>query len=145
MDPLTALGLASNIFQCIQFVSQILSHAREIRKSAEGAAGVSGISDIQRNLFALHEDLTTSIKGLKGVKLTSAEKTLRRLSEELKSLCGDVIDKLAYLGTKEFITDWDSVKLALLTAWKRSELEALDKRLAHIRQQVDTTLLICLR
>jgi hypothetical protein len=36
-DPLTALGLASNIVQLITFASSLVSKTREISKSANGA------------------------------------------------------------------------------------------------------------
>lgn len=37
MDPLTALGLASNIVQFVDFASKLISQSHEIYQSADGA------------------------------------------------------------------------------------------------------------
>lgn len=146
MDPLGALGLASNILQCVQLAGNIISKSREIYKSVDGATEeVVCIADIARNLSAICQDLPDLSPEAKRTKLSTAEKRLRELCEETKSISAEFLKMLEQLEPKEPRTGWNSFKQALNSTWKQSDIRALEKRLDGIRKQLNTTLLICLR
>ncbi|KAL2006443.1 hypothetical protein VTN00DRAFT_9111 [Thermoascus crustaceus] len=77
--------------------------------------------------------------------LSGAEKRLRELGEETKSISAKFLEKLGQLELKEPHTGWNSFKLELNSTWKQGDIRALEKRLDGIRKQLDTTLLMCLR
>ena len=146
MDPLSALGLASSILQCLQFVGSLISQSREIYKSVDGATEeVISFRDMARNLAAINQDLISRPSQSDETRLSKAEKRLRQLCEESKSINEEVLATLEHLQLKGSRTGWDSFKRALNSAWKKSEVDALQKRLDGIRKELDTTLLISVR
>jgi DNA repair exonuclease SbcCD ATPase subunit len=58
MEPLLALGIASNIIQIVDFSGRIFSHSREIYNSAHGTLSVhENLQDAAKNLHELSRDL----------------------------------------------------------------------------------------
>lgn len=61
MEPLTALGLAGNLVQFVQFSSSLIHSSMEIYQSAFGAtADVLTIESIYKQLQSFHEELIVS-------------------------------------------------------------------------------------
>ena len=58
MDPFSALGLASNVIQLVDFGSRLVSKSQELYKSADG------ISNVNRDLEAVTKDLTSVCSSL---------------------------------------------------------------------------------
>ncbi|KAH8592623.1 hypothetical protein B0O99DRAFT_629379 [Bisporella sp. PMI_857] len=143
-DPLTALGLASNIVQIITFTSDLISKGREIYKSADGT--------LVENLEL--ETITTSLQGLSKElvlpiyerrKLTKTENQLQELCDGCKAVSGQLLDVIRGVKAKGPHMRWNSFRQALNSVYKEDEIQALETRLDRYRRQIDTTLLISLR
>lgn len=145
MDPLTALGLASNIVQLITFASDLVSKGREIYKSVDGA--------LVENLEL--ETITTTLQELSQSvhlprrprleKLTKTERKLHELCHDCNDVSGQLLGVIRGLKAKGPATRWNSFRHALNSVWKENEIEALETRLDRYRRQLDTTLLMSLR
>lgn len=144
MDPLTALGLASNIIQLISFTSDLVSKGREIYKSADGALiEHMELETIAKSLQDLSADLPAQAK--RGKSLTRTEKQLRGICEGCNEVSGELIEAIQRLKATGNHKRWNSFRQALNSVWKENQIDALSKRLEKYRNQLDTTLLVSLR
>jgi len=143
MDPLTALGFASNIIQLITFTSDLVSKGREIYKSADGQLLESQELDtVAKSL----QDLCTNLPAqLRKKSLSKTESQLRSLCEDCNKAAAQLIDAIRGLKVTGSNKKWASFRQALNSVWKEDEIDALSKRLERYRSQLDTTLLISLR
>lgn len=148
MDPLTALGLASNVFSFVSFASGLIKGTLEIRASATGCN-----IDITR-LDAVCEQLKDLCDGLQScsehkISGALAEDHVAKVFIAVKSLCvvckadGDELLRITKtLRTKNGSKGkWDSSIVALKKAWEKSSIDELEERLS--RTQVAMTLHIC--
>lgn len=148
MDPLTALGLASNVFSFVSFASGLIKGTIEIRASATGCN-----IDISR-LDAVCEQLQDLCDGLQSctdrkIPGAHAEDHVTRVFVAVKSLCaacktdGDELLRITKtLRTKNGSKGKrDSFIVALKKAWQKSSIDELEARLS--KTQVTMTLHIC--
>lgn len=144
MDPLTALGLASNIIQLISFTSDLVSKGREIYKSADGSLVAHlELETIAKSLQDLSTDLPTRLK--RKNSLTKTEKQLRDLCEGCNEVSIELIEAIHRLKAAGNHKKWNSFRQALNSVWNDDKIDILSKRLENYRSQLDTTLLVSLR
>ncbi|KAH6667689.1 hypothetical protein B0J14DRAFT_601221 [Halenospora varia] len=143
-DPLTALGLASNIVQLVTFTSDLISKGREIYKSADGTLVENlELETITTSLQVLSNELVLPI--CERGKLTKTENQLQELCDGCKAVSGQLLDVIRGIKAKGPHMRWNSFRQALNSVWREDEIEALETRLDRYRRQIDTTLLISLR
>ncbi|KAH8746655.1 hypothetical protein BGZ57DRAFT_972296 [Hyaloscypha finlandica] len=149
-DPLTALGLASNIVQLITFASSLVSKTREISKSANGAlvenleleAIASNLQELSRGIRGLRSRQESYVRSTKG---TAAERHLEELCEGCEMVSGQLLVVIRGLRSDARHVSWSSFRQALLSVWKEKRIDALVERLERYRCQIDTALLASLR
>lgn len=155
MDPLTALGLASNVFACISFASDLIKGTIEIGRSTDGTS-----TDIT-NLDAVYNQLSKLCDGLKsGIEhripdhphddaereiedqVSKIAISLKVLSGVCKVDCDELLRIIAKLRTKDGAKGkWVGFRTALKIAWEKKSIEELEARLS--RTQTTLTLHIC--
>jgi len=168
MDPLTALGLASNIVQFVDFASKLISQSHEIYQSADGALEDNlALEHVAKNLSRLGGELKSKRADIKTgrealarerewakkdgrvisspEKVTAAGKQLQQLSKECSAVSNELLQELEKLKIKGPHKRWESFRQALNSVWSQEKIRALETRLEGIRKQLDTTLLVCLR
>ena len=150
MDPLSALGLASNIVQLVQFVGTVISDSHEVYSSTDGALQRNSmLEEVAQNLAEMNSELMRSQRSMSSwfMSLSPAERQLKNLCEECDVVSRELLAKLDTLKvrSRSRYKRWDSFRQALKSMWNEGELRALEKRLEHIRTRLDTNLLICLR
>lgn len=144
MDPLTALGLASNVIQIISFISHLVSKSREIYKSADGELVEQlELQTIAKSLQDLSADLPSQLGRQKS--LSKTEKQLRDLSGCCNEVSIELIGAIQQLKAGGNHKKWSSFRQALNSIWEEDRINALSKRLERYRSQLDTTLLVSLR
>lgn len=148
MDPLTALGLASNVISFVSFASGLIKGTIEIRASATGCN-----LDVAR-LDAVCEQLQDLCDGLQkctnhGISRAHSEDHVTKVFIAVKRLCvackadGDELLRITKtLRTKNGSKGkWDNFIIALKKAWEKSSIDELEARLS--RTQAAMTLHIC--
>ncbi len=144
MDPLTALGLASNVIQLISFTNDLISKSRQIYRSANGELVEHlELETIAKSLQDLSSDIPTELRGMKS--LTRTEKQLRDICTGCKQVSKELIDVIDGLKATGEHKKWNSFRQALNSVWKEDTINALSKRLERYRSQLDTALLVSLR
>ncbi|KAF9873516.1 hypothetical protein CkaCkLH20_08975 [Colletotrichum karsti] len=147
MDPVTAVAMAGNVLQFIQFVGGLLNDARKLHASATGTSGNNDhLRDICGTLMNFNTRLekppseSTSI--LVG-RLSKQSEPLQECAAACKRDCSDllaILSKLQDISTKG-PRYWGSFRAALAEVWKASEIEDLRSRIADRQRQM--TLLLC--
>jgi hypothetical protein len=130
MDPLTALGLAANIIQFVDFGLKVVSGARDLYISTSGTT----VADLEAKEVAEHirrlANLAASPRPLQG----KPDEELIPLSKD----CGVIANELIKLIDSVQVTEtgsrriWQSVYKAGQRQWKGKEIENLQKRLDRV-------------
>ncbi|GFN19674.1 uncharacterized protein AtWU_09479 [Aspergillus tubingensis] len=127
MDPLTAVGLASNIISFVDFTTQVISRCEELYRSASGATA--------ENLEL--EDLATNIRRLaEETQSTKEDEILKSLSSQCISVSDELIALLNSVKVKSDRRGWASIHQALKSVWKQSDIDDLQQRLNQIQAQL---------
>jgi hypothetical protein len=137
VDPLTALGVAGNIVQFIDFGSRLLSQSLEVYSSAQGATkGTENLESITKHL----RDLC--------YQLVARDPSPNRSSNALDEIAGGCLAignelATALSGLKSVKhSHWSSFKVALATTWKKREIEEICSRLEQYKSQLTLHLLV---
>lgn len=144
IDPLTALGLASNIVQLITFTSDLVSKSREYYHSVDGRLlDKLELEAITSTLQNLSSDLIvpTSEKS----QVTQTERQLKELCTGCKQVTRELLALIGSLKSDGSRSRWKSFRQALRSMWQEEKINDLEKRLDRYRRQIDTTLMISLR
>ena len=128
MDPFTALGLASNVIQFVDFVWNLITETRRIVKSGDGLKGD------HRVLEAIVADMQQYVDAISPSANSSPQ--LRKLSKECSSIAAELLSALATLKLKGQKTHWESFLTALKQIWKQSKIDKLSNQLFKAQAQV---------
>ncbi|ETS87793.1 hypothetical protein PFICI_01621 [Pestalotiopsis fici W106-1] len=149
MDPLTALGLAANVFACVSFTSDLIKGAIEISTSPNGcSADVSKLDSVYNDLRRLCTGLEVSVKQRNLGKddqdyVVQLAVAIEDLSEICKKDCNDLLQLLLKFKTKTGLNGkWSSFRVALRTVWGKKTIDELEQRLS--KTQHTLTLHICI-
>ena len=137
MDPLTIIGLASNIVQFVDFTSKLISATHSIYISASGA------SSENLELEALTQDLqrlTSQIKppdsSVCGNSVTVEEVDLLNVSKQCLDVSAELLSVLESIKVKGNHRRWKSFYQAYQSVRKKGEIENLQERLGRIEQRM---------
>ncbi|GAP91527.1 putative NACHT nucleoside triphosphatase [Rosellinia necatrix] len=149
MDPLTAVGLASNIIQFVQFTWSLIQTAVEIHPSSTGCSAdvltldsvYRQLSDFNHELASGHSNASLYLDG-RGGKSVLGVPSLQKLSLQCQSDCDKLLSVVNTLkGKGRPGKRWQSFRAALKMAWEKKTIEELESRLN--RTQMTMTLQIC--
>ncbi|EXJ53357.1 uncharacterized protein A1O5_13397 [Cladophialophora psammophila CBS 110553] len=144
IDPLTALGLASNIISFIDFGVQALAKGRELHKSATGRLIEhdefrSAIGRLQQ----LREGIDISLQSLSSrTGLTHAEAALQEITAECQKISEEFQDALSTFTAQPGQSPWKSFRQAFEALWKKDGLERMQQRLNNQSEQLVLHLLV---
>jgi hypothetical protein len=146
MEPLAALGVASNIIQIVDFASRLVSRGHELYQSADGRLASHAILDnASQNLLTLYNDLG-KFQRPDPRNLNAADEQLVQLkidSETVVNKLRDALEKAKLSGERH--KKWQSIYQALKSVYNDKEISSLANQLDNIRKQVDTALLVSLQ
>ncbi|OAL37221.1 hypothetical protein AYO20_03397 [Fonsecaea nubica] len=142
LDPLSAIGLAANIVQFIDFSRRLISDAKEIYHSTNGTSAENvELQDVAESLSRLSSTLISPLDPSQAavaqteaeiVKIAAASRVVGdELQAAIQSLtAGD--------GSRK---KWRSFLQALKTLWKRDKIAKLRKRLEDARSNLSVHVL----
>jgi hypothetical protein len=148
MDPLTALGLASNIIQVVDFSTKLVSKGYNIYKSADGSLAENVDAEaITRNLTMLTTKLRHSFKiGQEGNgNLSDDDQSLTRLCEKCTQIADELLHKLDQAKVTGRHRKWKSARQALKSVTSKSDLEQFAITLQLYRSEITLHITISLR
>lgn len=135
LDPFSALSLAATIVQFVDFSSKLISDTAELYRSAEGnLASNIELSTIVTDLSTLSSDL--EVRDRDQSAYSKDERALTNLAVQCRELSTKLLDILGDLRVKGPHKKWKSVRRALRSVWKESEIREIQKRLDSFRSQL---------
>ena len=150
MDPLTALSLAGNIVQFVEYGSKLFSQSRELYRSSEGSLAADHelhlvTSDLRALILKLSND-APSLR-LSGFKPNAEEtsSTFGKVCNEAIALAEEILSRLDELKVAGKHRAWTSFKQAIKAAWSQKEKDNLTKRLSTLKSALETRVLLSLR
>ena len=145
MDPLTALGVASNVIQIVDFSSRLLSRTQEIYRSQDGQLQDHvRLDDAATNLLELVTDLQ-NIKVPGHRQQTVADRQLIRLRNECQEVAQELREQLDRARIQGGHRKWQSIYQAVKSVCSENKITVLRSKLDGIRKQLDTVLLVTLQ
>lgn len=140
MDPLTAIGLASNIIAFVDFASELVSSAHEIYKSGALQENVdisSLVTVLSLHVNKLKQATSKSVP-------TQTERQLQSLASKCADFAEDISKDLKKLqvnpnGTSKTL---NSVGAALRTAWKQKGIKEKVDKLNSFRDALQFDILV---
>jgi hypothetical protein len=152
LDPFSAISLAGNIVQFVDFTTKLVDKGHEIYRSGDGALIENlELEAITRNLTGLLSQLskpfrdapTSSSSSKDGVE--SKDLALKKLSESCVSVAKDLLHTLEGIKVNGSHRKWHSVRQALKTSWSKEKIEDLVRRISRYRDELSFHLMIVLR
>ena len=133
MDPLTAIGLASNILSFIDFGFEVVSIAKDIHGSPTGK------SEDGRNIEAVVKQMrafSALLQPPDDAQLAGGDKALCALATECSGVSDEILRLLEKIRPKDPKSKSSSLAAAFKTKWYEGELRKLGERLDHSRAQL---------
>ena len=148
LDPFTAVSLAGNIVQFVQFGCHLVARAHELHTSKSGASKeILEVETVTARLLETIEELENDYSRVSpdSVTKTSSERRLVEIAEACTMIAGDILNRLEGLKARKPRSIWNSISKAFKLAWTQDELNALTKRLKAYISELDTTILISMK
>lgn len=145
LDPFSALGLASNVVQFVDFGRKLVSGAVELYQATDGT------STANAELELIIQDLGEISAGLEPGSLhqasgfTKDELKLQELAVSCKQLANEFLSLLESLKVQGPHKRWKSALQASRSAWKEKQIRSYMRRLDEFRSQLTVRLVAILR
>ena len=143
MDPLTALSLAANVIQFVDFAYKLVSGSKEIYNSASGLTAENDVLEtIAQDVWKFTEQIPNSSQygsSNAGVRLHK----LAVKSEELAESILRILESLKRDGKKP--SKWTSFVHLLRSMHKAPELRMLIDQINKLQGQINTSLTYLIR
>lgn len=137
MEALTALSLASNIVQFIDFSNKIIKGAKEIHDSATGTLSeTESLEDVVKEMQSLSLRLDPPTTG----NQNEDERAFRRLAGECRILCTQLLDLINSIKPNNPKSKRQSIRAAIRETWSKKERIELERRLNSCRDQLELQL-----
>ena len=146
LDPKSALSLAANIVQFVDFTSKVVSKGLRIYLSADGALAKNlELEVITNDLSRLAKRLRHD--GVSPAGLSDEERSLQTMSEDCSKIAGELLKRLEKLKVKSDVKQrgWKSLRQALKSVWSKEELDELSERLSIFRDQLQFHILVSMK
>ncbi|CAM1508424.1 Fc.00g052720.m01.CDS01 [Cosmosporella sp. VM-42] len=142
LETLSAIGLAANVLQFLDYGWKLLSESREIFHSASGVtAENAGLETIAASLSILSDKLTIpSVYSSTGRRLD--EEAIRKIAVSSKAIADELLSSIRALKRPNGRhRRWASVRQALEGIWNKDKIDQLATRLKDMRSQLSTHIL----
>ncbi|KAI0444290.1 hypothetical protein F4803DRAFT_512023 [Xylaria telfairii] len=142
MDPLSALSLAGNIVQFIEFACKLVNSTREIYRSSSTTEDLGYIDGIYERLVSFGAQLSRQGKaqpqdtalGSVSAHSDALEELLEKCKQECNILLGLTGEIKATKTTRGRL--WESFQKAMLEVWHKDEILKLQSRLHEYQTEI---------
>lgn len=130
LDPITSLGLAGNVIQCVDFLCTMLENAKQIYESS---AGVNLESEHLEKIASLMTDISVKIRDFDAS--TPTEQTDVEAAAEACNVVAKELNKtIQRIKPKDKHKALSSLWSAVRSAWRESRIENIKGKLDDHRR-----------
>ena len=134
LDPLTALGLAGNIVQFVDFSSKIVSKARDIHNSANGSLPENiDTETVAQSLRVLYSNIAPQLDS----PSSAQEEILNKLCIGCDNIAQELLQALGKLTIQGKRTKWKSLRQALKSVSSKEELDVPFEEACQLSRPVE--------
>ena len=144
MDPLSALSLASNIVQLVDFGTRVVSASFELY-SPDGISINEELECVMSDLVKICSALEQPQHRINGQRSSISELQLIPLSKSCKTLGEELLTVLNNLKVQSPHKKWQSFSQALKAVWKEKEIHHYKERITNLRSEISLRLIGILR
>ena len=135
LDPISAIGLAGNIVQFVDFSWGLLRETKDLYNSSEGTtADIDVLERISNDIININDTLTAPSAA------DAIPDQMRDLASQCKRIAQELLEILDKVKAKEPRKKWRSFVAALRSVWKKKQIEDLVRRLERLRDQMQSRL-----
>jgi hypothetical protein len=147
MDPLTAIGIASNILSFIDFSAKLIAGAHDVYNSASGTTEEAvDAAHIINDFESLSRRLGFPQSSARiGAAATDDDKALAMLVHNCRTLSDELLRALRRLQAKNKGSKGESLLIAWRAMRQKGQLESLEKRVEKYRRQILDRITIMMR
>jgi hypothetical protein len=147
MEPLSALSLAGNVIQLVDFGLRIVSKGNQIYHSGEGVLSEDHDLEVVTNdllviCTRLHRSVRTQGWQTPPSEEDQALEELCRISNELAT---KLLERLNMAKAQGRFRRWKSIRQALKSVWSKRDVDDMARRLEMLRNGVNSRILVSLR
>lgn len=140
MDPISAIGLAGNIVQFVDFACKLIAGTRAIYHSASGMpSDAVHLNDLAVSIREIGDDLVSSASD------SNPGPALRDLARDCKQIANELLQAITKLKAKHPHSKWESFMVALKAIWKDAHIQKLAAQLHNIQSTMGLQLLQMMR
>ncbi|XTI93234.1 hypothetical protein V2W45_1430275 [Cenococcum geophilum] len=153
LEPLSAISLAGNVVQFIDFCSKLLAESWELYRSSAGATASNlELEKTAESLGQLSDRINFSLESRTGAtdyqpstdKATNAEEALRNTAISCRRVADDLLKTLHDLRVKGPNKKWQSFLQPLRGIQKKEQIEQMSRRLSKYREELSLHLVTIL-
>ncbi|KAF2727607.1 hypothetical protein EJ04DRAFT_557278 [Polyplosphaeria fusca] len=146
MEALTALGLASNVVQFVDFASKIVSQAVKIYRAHDGSSEHRTLAGLTSSLQGYNKILKHDLAHQESEHsdLSAADKQILQICGQCEELTRKLLTTLNDLRSSK-MNVWTSFVDALKTVWSDDEVQKMRQILDSYRQQIALLMMVSVR
>jgi hypothetical protein len=163
LDHMSALSVAAAVVQFIDYGTKVVSKGKELYKSPDGALYENvELEAASCRLQSLSRKMLASLHPEQLGALSEAETALENICHGCNEVSKLLVSRLDYIQLPKDLADpddsdgnnafrekaqrkWHSFRQALKTVWSKKEIDEIADRLARLRTELDTHVLMSLR
>lgn len=144
MEPLSAVSLAVNVIQCVDWSRQIVCKAKELYQFGT-SQDISRKETVTQRL----KDLSDGVKDLqRRTRSKNASPSLDRICDDCVAVSEELLRRLQRLNVPKDGVEhrrWKSFRHALKTVWSTGDINAMASRLSSLRDELTTEIIVMTR
>ena len=147
MEALSALSLASNIVQFLDFGLRVLSKGNQIYRSVDGALEENlDLEVVTNDLLLMQTKLKRTLIAPGHTQLGSNDvKAFNNLSQSCARVAEKLLERLTMVKAQGRFRRWKSLRQALKIVWSKKDIENMKDTLQSFRSEMQIHLLVSLR
>lgn len=152
VDPISALSVAAAAVQFVDFSRKLVSKSRELYNSLDGVLRDNAQTEtvtmrLKAMVLELQPPRRPANSTARNASAPKASPRLQKICAECNEVSEELVDHLRRLKVPDGSVGckWKSFRQALKSVWSKQDVDALSQRLASLRAEIDTEVLILMR
>jgi len=146
MEPVSAIGLAGNILQFVEFGIRVVSKGYKIYRSVDGCLVENlDLEIVTSDLVLLQKKIQTSKPHIIVNEVEDDDQNLRALTQRCSDLADELLEKLNKAKAQGRFRKWKSLRQAIKSVWSKKDVDEMANRLQSFKSEIQLHLMISMK